>query len=111
MRYLGCPLILARSFARIHQTNLKKQGVLPLTFADAADWDKMHGGDVIESTIGVADLVAGRPGKNDTPEGGEITLVVRRPSGEKYEIRALHTMSKDQVEWFRKGSALNAARG
>ncbi|KAG0082945.1 aconitate hydratase [Podila epicladia] len=48
---------------------------------------------------------------NDTPEGGEITLVVRRPSGEKYEIRALHTMSKDQVDWFRKGSALNAARG
>ncbi|KAI1303913.1 aconitate hydratase [Mortierella claussenii] len=111
MRYLGCPMILARSFARIHQTNLKKQGVLPLTFADPADWDKMHGGDVIESTVGVADLVAGRPGKNDTPEGGEITLIVRRPSGDKYEIKALHTMSKDQVEWFKKGSALNAARG
>lgn len=111
MRYLGCPLILARSFARIHQTNLKKQGVLPLTFADPADWEKMHGGDVIESTEGVADLVAGRPGKNDTPEGGEILLNVRRPDGEKYVIKALHTMSKDQVEWFRKGSALNAARG
>ncbi|KAF9129987.1 aconitate hydratase [Mortierella sp. 14UC] len=111
MRYLGCPLILARSFARIHQTNLKKQGVLPLTFADPADWEKMHGGDVIESTEGVADLVAGRPGKNDTPEGGEILLNVRRPDGEKYQIRALHTMSKDQVDWFRKGSALNAARG
>ncbi|KAF9149393.1 aconitate hydratase [Linnemannia schmuckeri] len=111
MRYLGCPLILARSFARIHQTNLKKQGVLPLTFADPADWEKMHGGDVIESTEGVADLVAGRPGKNDTPEGGEILLHVRRPDGEKYVIKALHTMSKDQVEWFRKGSALNAARG
>ncbi|KAF9356144.1 aconitate hydratase [Mortierella sp. AD094] len=111
MRYLGCPMILARSFARIHQTNLKKQGVLPLTFADPADWEKMHGGDVIESTVGVADLVAGRPGKNDTPDGGEITLIVRRPSGEKYEIKALHTMSKDQLEWFKKGSALNAARG
>ncbi|KAF9929190.1 aconitate hydratase [Modicella reniformis] len=111
VRYLGCPLILARSFARIHQTNLKKQGVLPLTFADPADWDKIHGGDVIESTIGVSDLVAGRPGKNDTPEGGEITLIVRRPNGEKYEISALHTMSKDQTEWFKKGSALNAASG
>jgi len=66
---------------------------------------------VIESTVGVADLVAGRPGKNDTPEGGEITLKVRRPDGERYEIQALHTMSKDQVDWFRKGSALNAARG
>lgn len=104
-------MILARSFARIHQTNLKKQGVLPLTFADAADWDKIHGGDVIESTAGVADLVAGRPGKNDTPEGGEIVLIVRRPNGDKHEIKALHTMSKDQIEWFKKGSALNAARG
>ncbi|KAF9579349.1 aconitate hydratase, partial [Lunasporangiospora selenospora] len=109
VRYLGCPLILARSFARIHQTNLKKQGVLPLTFADPADWEKIHGGDVIETTVGVADLVAGRPGKNDTPEGGEISLVMRRPSGEKYEIKAVHTMSKDQIEWFKKGSALNAA--
>ncbi|KAF9435343.1 aconitate hydratase [Entomortierella beljakovae] len=111
MRYLGCPLILARSFARIHQTNLKKQGVLPLTFANPDDWEKLHGGDVIESTVGVADLIAGRPGKNDTPEGGEISLVIRRPNGEKYEVKALHSMSKDQVEWFKKGSALNAARG
>ncbi|KAG0219092.1 aconitate hydratase [Mortierella sp. GBA43] len=111
VRYLGCPVILARSFARIHQTNLKKQGVLPLTFADPADWDKIHGGDVIESTLGVADLIAGGPGKNDTLEGGEVALIVRRPNGDKYEIRALHTMSKDQIEWFKKGSALNAARG
>jgi homoaconitase len=104
-------MILARSFARIHQTNLKKQGVLPLTFEDPSDWDNIHGGDVIESTVGVADLVAGLPGKNDTPEGGEVTLIVRRPDGTKYEIKALHTMSKDQIEWFKKGSALNAARG
>ncbi|KAK3808795.1 MAG: aconitate hydratase [Benniella sp.] len=111
VRYLGCPMILARSFARIHQTNLKKQGVLPLTFADPSDWDNIHGGDVIESTVGVADLVAGLPGKNDTAEGGEVTLIVRRPDGTKYDIKALHTMSKDQIEWFKKGSALNAARG
>ncbi|KAG0224666.1 aconitate hydratase [Actinomortierella wolfii] len=109
VRYLGCSMILARSFARIHQTNLKKQGVLPLTFADPDDWNRIHGGDVIERTIGVADLVQG---KGLTADGGEITLVVHRPTtGERFEIKALHTMSKDQIEWFKKGSALNAARG
>ncbi|CAM0135764.1 unnamed protein product [Umbelopsis sp. WA50703] len=96
VRYLGCPLIVARSFARIHETNLKKQGVLPLTFVDENDYEKLTGGDVIE-TIGVKGIAPGKP----------VTLVVNKKGGDQLEIKAKHTMSVDQIEWFRKGSALN----
>jgi aconitase A len=89
-------LIVARSFARIHETNLKKQGVLPLTFVDENDYEKLTGGDVIE-TIGVKGIAPGKP----------VTLVVNKKGGDQLEIKAKHTMSVDQIEWFRKGSALN----
>ena len=96
VRYLGCPLIISRSFARIHETNLKKQGVLPLTFANESDWEKINGGDVVE-TVGVKDLAPGKP----------VQLLVTKEDGSKLTIDAKHTMSVDQIEWFQKGSALN----
>ncbi|KAG0164080.1 aconitate hydratase [Apophysomyces sp. BC1034] len=96
VRYLGCPLIISRSFARIHETNLKKQGVLPLTFTDERDWEKVSGGDVID-TVGVKGLAPGKP----------VQLVVTKQDGTKLTIDAKHTMSVDQIEWFQKGSALN----
>ncbi|ORX54440.1 aconitate hydratase [Hesseltinella vesiculosa] len=98
VRYLGCPLVISRSFARIHETNLKKQGVLPLTFADEKDWERISGGDVIE-TIGVKDLAPGKP----------VQLLVTKTDGSKMIIDAKHTMSHDQIRWFQKGSALNSA--
>ncbi|ORZ15737.1 aconitate hydratase [Absidia repens] len=96
VRYLGCPLIISRSFARIHETNLKKQGVLPLTFANEKDWELISGGDVIE-TSGVKDIAPGKP----------VQLLVTKADGSKLSIDAKHTMSSDQIEWFQKGSALN----
>jgi homoaconitase len=99
-RYYGCSLILARSFARIHETNLKKQGILPLWFVNKADYSRISAFDKI-TTRGVEGLLDG------TLEGDEVTLVVKRPDGETYEVKARHTMSRDQVEWLRAGSALN----
>lgn len=96
VRYLGCPLVISRSFARIHETNLKKQGVLPLTFADEKDWELISGGDVIE-TSGVKAIAPGKP----------VQLLVTKTDGSKLTINAKHTMSADQIEWFQKGSALN----
>ncbi|CAO3620877.1 unnamed protein product [Cunninghamella blakesleeana] len=96
VRYLGCPLIISRSFARIHETNLKKQGVLPLTFANENDWEKISGGDLIE-TSGVKGIAPGKP----------VKLLVTKTDGSKITIDAKHTMSADQIEWFQKGSALN----
>ncbi|SAM06675.1 hypothetical protein [Absidia glauca] len=96
VRYLGCPLVISRSFARIHETNLKKQGVLPLTFADEKDWELISGGDVIE-TSGVKAIAPGKP----------VQLLVTKADGSKLTIDAKHTMSADQIEWFQKGSALN----
>ncbi|KAI7870575.1 aconitate hydratase [Spinellus fusiger] len=96
VRYLGCPLIVSRSFARIHETNLKKQGVLPLTFDNESDWEKISGGDLIE-TVGVKELAPGKP----------VQLIVTGENGKQITIQAKHTMSDDQIAWFKKGSALN----
>lgn len=100
-RFLGGRLVLVKSFARIHETNLKKQGVLPLWFENPADYDKINSLDIIE-TIGLPDLVA-KKGDN----GGTLGLKVTKPSGESFEITAKHTMSSDQVEFFAAGSAIN----
>ncbi|KAJ6604391.1 aconitate hydratase [Mycena vulgaris] len=101
-RFYGCGMILARSFARIHETNLKKQGVLPLWFADKADYSRIGSGDVLE-TIGLSELLNGTP-------GAEIKLKVTKRDGEVFEIRTTHTMSPDQVKWLEAGSALNHIR-
>lgn len=100
-RFLGGQILLVKSFARIHETNLKKQGMLPLTFADEADYDKIASGDLLE-TVGLVDLIA-KGGDN----GGELDIKVTKPSGETFTIKAKHTMSKDQLEFFKAGSAIN----
>ncbi|KAH8998753.1 hypothetical protein EDB86DRAFT_3075839 [Lactarius hatsudake] len=101
-RFYGCAMIIARSFARIHETNLKKQGVLPLWFADKNDYGRIGSGAVVETT-GVADLFAG---KSD----GTVRVKVTTRSGETFEIATKHTMSSDQIKWLRAGSALNHIR-
>lgn len=101
-RFYGCAMIVARSFARIHETNLKKQGVLPLWFADKNDYSRIGSGDVVQ-TIGLADLIEGR-------QNAEVKLKVTKRTGEVFEILTKHTMSEDQLKWFRAGSALNFIR-
>ncbi|KAF0454164.1 aconitate hydratase [Gigaspora margarita] len=102
VRYLGCPIIIARSFARIHETNLKKQGVLPLIFKNDDDYNLLSGGDII-STVGIIGL---EPGK-------DVTIRIRKEKSddkkkfEEFDILTKHTMSENQIEWFVMGSALN----
>ncbi|ODN77815.1 aconitate hydratase, mitochondrial [Cryptococcus amylolentus CBS 6039] len=98
-RHYGCAMILARSFARIHETNLKKQGILPLWFVDKADYSKISAHDKV-STKGLKNILAGEPGE-------EVTIVVEKPNGDKVEVQARHTLSSDQMDWLRAGSALN----
>lgn len=98
-RFYGCGLILARSFARIHETNLKKQGILPLWLSDKADYSKISAGDKVQ-TEGLKELLEG---KSDA----QIRLKVTRPSGEVEYVSTTHTMSPDQLNWLRAGSALN----
>ena len=98
-RYRGCAAVIARSFARIHETNLKKQGVLALTFADPDDYDRIDEDDRV-SILGLADLAPGAP----------VNVQVAKPDGSTIEITAEHTLSHDQIEWFQAGSALNLIR-
>ena len=98
-RLLGAAAIITRSFARIHETNLKKQGLLPLTFVNAADYDKLGEDDRV-SIVGLAGLA---PGKN-------LTLRVSKVGGGIEEFPLKHTFNKEQIEWFKAGSALNVLR-
>jgi aconitate hydratase len=98
-RLLGCAAVLVRSFARIHESNLKKQGVLPLTFVDPADYEKVRETDRV-SVVGLAELAPGRP----------VRVVLNHDGGGEDEIQAAHSLSADQIEWFRAGSALNLLR-
>ena len=97
-RYRGAAVIFARSFARIAETNLKKQGIVPLTFADPAMYDMIGELD----TITVRDM----PPKPDQP----VRCYLNKRGGDPIEFQALHTFSKEQVEWFKAGSALNVVR-
>jgi aconitate hydratase len=98
-RFRGAKAVITRSFARIHEANLKKQGVLPLTFAEPADYDRIGEDDRISIT-GLASLAPNAP----------VTIVVTTPSGDTWSFAALHTMSPEQIEWFKAGSALNIIR-
>jgi len=98
-RHLGVRVVLVKSFARIHETNLKKQGMLGLTFADKADYDKIQEDDVID----VLGLTTFTP---DTP----LTIVLHHADGTSEEIKANHTYNAQQIEWFKAGSALNIIR-
>ena len=94
-RHLGGLAIITRSFARIHETNLKKQGMLPLTFAEPADYDKITPDDKVD--LMCTELAVGQP----------MTMKVHPPSGEAYEVKLNHTFNQGQIEWFKNGSALN----
>ena len=95
-RHLGCAAVIVRSFARIHETNLKKQGILPLTFADPADYDKVMEDDKVSIT-GLAELAPGKP----------LTITLDHADGTSVSFPAEHTMTEEQITWFKAGSALN----
>jgi aconitate hydratase len=99
-RHLGVRAVIVKSFARIHETNLKKQGMLGLTFADPADYDKVLEDDRIDITGLEKDFV---PGK-------QLTMVLTHDNGSKEEIELNHTYNELQIEWFKAGSALNLIR-
>jgi aconitate hydratase len=95
-RHLGGVAIIVKSFARIHETNLKKQGMLPLTFADPKDYDRISGDDVV-SILGLSSFAPGKP----------LALRVEKPDGRKFEINLNHSFNEGQIAWFKAGSALN----
>uniref|UniRef100_A0A670K924 Aconitate hydratase, mitochondrial n=1 Tax=Podarcis muralis TaxID=64176 RepID=A0A670K924_PODMU len=95
-RHLGGRAIIVKSFARIHETNLKKQGLLPLTFADPADYDKIHPVDKL-SIVGLKDFAPGKP----------LKCIIKHPNGSQETIVLNHTFNETQIEWFQAGSALN----
>lgn len=97
-RFRNGVVVLARSFARIHETNLKKQGMVPLTFVDPDTYDRIGEQDRI-SVLGLPPV-----------PGSEVTCRIERPDGSSEEFRASHTFSPEQVEWFVAGSALNIVR-
>jgi aconitate hydratase len=96
-RHLGGLVVLVRSFARIHEANLKKQGMLPLVFADPADYDRVRADDLVD-VLGLAELAPDRP----------VKIRLRHADGTIDEFEATHTYSHEQIAWFRAGSALNA---
>lgn len=96
VRHLGGFAVIVKSFARIHETNLKKQGILPLTFQDPKDYDKIQPTDRLDF-VGLETLTPGQP----------IRLVIKHANKTKEEITLLHSMNDNQIEWFRAGSALN----
>lgn len=98
-RFLNVKAILVKSFARIHETNLKKQGMLALTFADKADYDKVREND----KISITGLTSFAPGKN-------LTIVLHHNDGTTEQFEAVHTYNEQQIGWFKAGSALNAMK-
>jgi len=98
-RHLGVRAILVKSFARIHETNLKKQGMLALTFSNDADYDKIQEDDVINFT----DLTSFAPDK-------QLHLEFNHSDGTKDVIAVNHTYNAQQIEWFKAGGALNLIR-
>ena len=95
-RFMGCMIILAKSFARIAQTNLKKQGIIPLIFKNKSDYDKIESNDTI-STINLKDF----------DSKTNIKLNLNKPDGSSEVIETIHTFSENQIGWFKAGSALN----
>ncbi len=98
-RFLGAAAVIVRSFARIHETNLKKQGVLPLVFVNPADYDKAREDD----RVSIINLAALAPAK-------DLTVIFKHSDGSEDKVLVKHTMNGDQVAWFKAGSALNLMR-
>ena len=96
-RFLGMKAVICKSFARIHETNLKKQGILPLTFSDPKDYDQVEENDRVSIT-GLKDLAPGKP----------VSVTLTKPDGRTIQIQAAHSMTDQQIGWFKAGSALNA---
>ena len=91
--------VIVRSFARIHEANLKKQGVLALTFANPDDYERILVDDTMD-IVGLAELAPGKP----------VTVRINHANGSVDEIQTTHTMSDEHIGWFRAGSALNVLR-
>jgi aconitate hydratase len=98
-RYLGCVVVITRSFARIHETNLKKQGILPLTFMDPTDYDRFAQSDRV-TVSGLHGLEPGQP----------VKVLIKKTDGSVQEIWTKHSMTREQIAWFKAGSALNAGQ-
>lgn len=98
-RHLGVRAILVKSFARIHETNLKKQGMLALTFADKNDYEKIQEDDTID-IVGLTDFAPGKP----------LQIVLHHADGTNDTITVNHTYNEQQIEWFKAGGALNIIR-
>jgi aconitate hydratase len=99
-RFLGAAAVIARSFARIHESNLKKQGILPLTFATPSDYDKVEETDRV-SLVGLKDLAPGHP----------VRAILHHADGTAEELQLKHTLNQEQIDWFKAGSALNVLKG
>jgi aconitate hydratase len=95
-RHLGVLVVLVKSFARIHETNLKKQGVLALTFSDKEDYDKIQEEDTFE-VKGLTTFAPGEP----------LKLIAYHTDGSSDEMMVNHSYNASQIEWFKAGSALN----
>jgi aconitate hydratase len=98
-RHLGAAAVIVRSFARIHETNLKKQGVLPFTFADAADWAKVQEADKVSLD-----------GLDKLAPGSDVTAVFTHADGTADRAALRHTLNAEQIVWWQAGSALNSIR-
>jgi aconitate hydratase len=99
-RFMGGRAVIVRSFARIHEANLKKQGVLALTFADPDDYERVLVDDILD-ILGLADLAPGKP----------VKVAIHHADGSTDGIVTTHTMSEEHIEWFKAGSALNLLAG
>lgn len=97
VRHLGGLVVLVKSFARIHETNLKKQGILPLTFKDAKDYDHISPSD----RFSIPNL------EQQLEPGKDMEVVFTKKNGKKTTIKVAHTFNERQIEWFKNGSALN----
>jgi len=96
---MGGLAVITRSFARIHETNLKKQGILPLTFARPEDYDLVQDGDKLD-LLGLTELAP----------GSTIRLVLRHRDGSTSDCVLNHSLNAEQIAWFKAGSALNFLR-
>jgi aconitate hydratase len=97
-RFLGIRAIIAKSFARIHETNLKKQGVLALTFKNPADYDKIQESDRLSINV------------SKIQPDNTLTVTLTHADGTAENIEVIHTYNHQQIEWFKAGAALNISR-
>ena len=95
-RFRGCRVVLVKSFARIHEANLKKQGILPLTFSDKNDYEKIEQNDKITIT-----------NLDEISPGSTVIVTLQKEDGSSVDITADHSLSDEQIKWFESGSALN----